>query len=511
MSEEYILKMEGIEKNFPGTKALASVDLKVRKGTIHAIMGENGAGKSTLMKTLLGIYSADRGTIEFKGKQVKFSNPNEALTAGLAMVHQELAVVLDRTVAENFFLGRELVKKGTHFLDKKAMIVQTGQALRTLNIEVNPKEQMRNLNIAQMQLCEIAKAVSSNADLIIMDEPTSSITEKETEKLFEIIYDLKAKGITIIYISHKMDEIFKISDEISVYRDGHYINTVKTKKTTNQDLISMMTGRKLENLYPKSEAKRGKEILRVEKLSSGKMIRNVSFSLHRGEILSFAGLVGAGRSEIMETIYGLRKKTGGEVYVNGEKCSIKCPRDAIRNGIAFLTEDRKESGCFLGLSIGFNISVASLSKLCYGGIFLKKRLMNEKCDSVKDILSIKMTGLNQAIGSLSGGNQQKALIARWLMRDADILIMDEPTRGIDVGAKAAIYQLMCDMAKEGKAIIMISSEMPEVIGMSDRVLVVSEGTITGELQRDELTQSKILSYTTLNAESRSTKYGKEHK
>lgn len=506
MQDEYILKMENVHKSFPGVKALDDVTLKVRKGTVHAVMGENGAGKSTLMKVLLGIYKQDSGTIWFNGQERHFKGPQDAMNNSLAMIHQELSAIRQLTVAQNVFLGKEPTYKGTGLINKGLMVKQTRKLMNDLNLNIDPNTKMGDLSVSRQQLCEIAKAVSYNADLIIMDEPTSAITESEVELLFKIIRDLLAKGITIIYITHKMDEVFQICDDISIYRDGKYIDTVLTKETTRDKLIELMVGREITNMFPKEEVEIGAELLRVENLSKGKMFQDVSFNLRRGEILGVAGLIGAGRSEVMETLFGIHKKDTGKVFIEGKEVHITNPRQAIDNHMALLTEDRKFNGCFLPLSVRLNIIIASLRTLNKSW-FVNKKLVEEKASEMKEAMAIKTPNLDQIIGNLSGGNQQKALVGRWLLTNPEILIIDEPTRGIDVGAKSEIHKLITRLAKQGKGIIMISSELPEVLGMSDRVMVMSEGRLTGIIDAKGATQEQILSYATAAIEPASTTEG----
>ncbi len=493
MEERYILEMNDITKKFPGVLALDRVQLKVKKGTVHALMGENGAGKSTLMKVLLGLYKPEGGEIIFKGEKVRFKGPNDALRHGIAMIHQELANMPDRTVAQNMFLGREIFGKIKPLLDDRKMEEESRKIFDNLNIDINPKAKMKNLTVAQQQLCEIAKAVSCNADLIIMDEPTSSIMENDAENLFDIIRNLLKKGITIIYISHKMDEIFRISDEITVFRDGQYVDT-KTASEINQNvLISLMVGREIKDFYQKKLVDIGETVLKVENLSCGKLFQNISFELRKGEILGFAGLVGAGRTEVMETIFGIRKKTSGEIYINGKPVKINSPKDAIFHNIGFLTENRKESGCFLSLSVNRNTYIAAIRQYARLG-FVNDRKTKADAEKMRETLSIKIPDINQLMGNLSGGNQQKVLIGRWLLIQPDILIIDEPTRGIDVGSKTVIHSLISELAANGTSIIMISSEMPEVMGMSDRIIVLHEGNMMGCLDRSEFDQETIMAY-----------------
>jgi len=495
MEKEYILEMANISKAFPGVQALDDVQFKVEKGSVHALMGENGAGKSTLMKILIGIYHPDNGSIKFKGNIIELQNTHDALTRGISMIHQELTSVPYMTVAENIFLGREPSYGKTGLVKKRQMCKDTLELLQKLDIKINPKAKMCKLSIANMQMVEIAKAISYNSDLIIMDEPTSAITEKEVEHLFKIIKTLKEKGVSVIYITHKMDEVFRIADDISVFRDGKYIGTEASRNMTKDKLIEMMVGRELKNIFDKQETEINEVVLSVKKLTREGEFRDISFELHKGEILGIAGLMGAGRTEVMECLFGVRRATSGEVHINGKAVKIKSPRDAISHKMALLTEDRKKNGLFLVLPVRSNIIVSSIDEYLKG-ILLKKKEINTVCDSEKGRLDIKTPSMDQKIKFLSGGNQQKVLISRWLLTHPDILILDEPTRGIDVGAKSEIHKLMSNLAAQGKAIIMISSELPEILGMSDRILVMHEGNQVGILNREEATQEKILEYAT---------------
>jgi inositol transport system ATP-binding protein len=494
MQEQYILEMEGISKEFPGVKALSNVNFKVKKGSVHALMGENGAGKSTLMKILGGIYRQDAGSIKLNGQKVEFMNPSDSLNKGISMIHQELSPIYYMTVAENIYLGREPMI-ASFWVDEKKLNRNAKKLLESLELNIEPTARMKDLSIAQMQLVEIAKAISYNSDIIIMDEPTSAITEREVGHLFSIIRSLTSKGIAIIYISHKLDEIFEIADEVTVLRDGQYVDTKYVKDTTRQELVSMMVGRELTQLFPKKKVDIGEKILEVKNLSYKKKFRNISFEVKRGEILGIAGLMGAGRSEVMECIFGLVKPDEGEVLINGKKVDIKSPEDAKKNGLAFITEDRKLTGLFLPHSVKDNMIAASIDNYT-NGIFINDRKINDTCERQKELLRVKTPSLDQKVRNLSGGNQQKVLIAKWLLTDAEILILDEPTRGVDVGAKSEIHSLMGELAESGKAIIMISSELPEILGMSDRIIVMHEGNITGELSREEADQDTIMKYAT---------------
>ncbi len=493
---EYILEMKDIYKSFPGVKVLEGVNLRIRPGEVHALMGENGAGKSTLMKILMGIYKADQGDIILQGQKTEMHGPRDAMDKGISMIHQELNTLLDMEVAENVFVGREIVKKGfsgLKLVDLGRMRAETGQYFEEMNIHIDPRARMRMLSVAEMQLVEIVKAISLNSKIIVMDEPTSAITEKEAQVLFEQIDRLKKQGVAIIYISHKMDEIFRISDTITVLRDGQWIGTKPASELNDDSLIKMMVGRELTDIYPKESAPIGEEILRVEDLSRGKKVRKASFTLRKGEVLGVAGLVGAGRSELVETIFGLYPKTGGAIYLNGEKVEIKSPREAIQHKIALITEDRKLTGLNLIGSVKENISAVSLKKLSPRGI-VDKRQENEIAEKYIKDLKIKTPDQNAIVGNLSGGNQQKVVLAKWLLDQPDIIIFDEPTRGIDIGAKRDIYLLINELAKEGKGVIVISSEMAEVMGISDRIIVMCEGEIKGDIPREDFSQELIMSH-----------------
>ena len=484
-SMEYVLELKNIYKSFPGVKVLEDVTLQVRPGEVHALMGENGAGKSTLMKILMGIYKADQGSIFLEGKETVIHGPKDAMSKGISMIHQELNTVLDMEVAENVFVGRELLKKGFEKLkivDIARMREETGKYFREMNIDIDPRAKMRTLSVAEMQLVEIVKAISLNSRIIVMDEPTSAITDKEATVLFAQIERLKKQGVAIIYISHKMDEIFRISDTITVLRDGQWIGTKPAKELDNDMLIKMMVGRELTDIYPKDPVEIGDVILEVKNLSRGKKVRDASFSLRKGEVLGIAGLVGAGRSELVETIFGLYPKTGGQIFLHGKEVHIKSAADAIKNKMALITEDRKQTGLNLIVSVKENIASVSIGKLSNHGIVNDKKI-NEVSEKYIKELKIKTPDGNAIVGNLSGGNQQKVVLAKWLLDEPDIIIFDEPTRGIDIGAKRDIYLLINNLAKEGKAVIVISSEMAEVMGICDRILVMAEGRINGEVQR----------------------------
>lgn len=492
MSDEFLLEMEHIQKSFPGVLALDDVSFKVRPGTVHALMGENGAGKSTLMKVLLGIYAPDAGIIRFDGVEHQYMDIRSSLTHGISMIHQELSPILHMSVAENIFLGREPLKnRFGQVVDHKTLYAQTQELFDDLDINIDPTAKMASLSIASMQMVEIATSISYNSKLIIMDEPTSAITEKEVAHLFRLIQALRKKGVAIIYITHKMDEVFAISDEVTVLRDGQYVGTEYASDIDKQKLISMMVGRELTNFFPKEDAEITDVKLEVKNISLTGKFNNVSFTVRKGEILGFAGLMGSGRTEVIESIFGIYPPESGEIYVDGNPVIIKQPMDAIAAGMGLLTEDRKQTGLYLPLSVRDNMIVSNMDK--YVNLFgLKAKQIEEDCERQRTALRVKTPNLDQIILNLSGGNQQKVLIGRWLLTEPDILILDEPTRGIDVGAKSEIHKLMTKLAQAGKAIIMVSSEMPEVLGMSDRIIIMHEGEKAGELTRAEATQEKVL-------------------
>ncbi len=488
---EYILEMLDIVKEFPGVRALKGVQLKVRPGTVHTLMGENGAGKSTLMKCLIGIHPPTSGKILFKGQEIRYKTTLEAMNSGISMIHQELSPVPERSVCDNVWLGRE-PRKGL-IVDHKKMRQDCIELFNKLGLDLDPDAKMGDLTVAKMQMVEIAKAVSYDSQIVIMDEPTSSLTDAEVEQLFKIIADLKAKNVAIIYISHKMDEIFRISDDITIYRDGEYIATDRAENLNVDKVITLMVGREVTQMFPKVDCPIGETILKVENLSAGRAVKSVSFELHRGEILGMAGLVGAGRTETAEAIFGMRHITGGKIYKDGKELHIKSPEDAIANKIGLLTEDRRGNGIVGLLSIRENTVLANLK--AYGFPLNHKQMRADTEEYIKK-LNTKTPSQETPIQNLSGGNQQKVLVGRWLLTNPDILIVDEPTRGIDVGAKAEIHSLITKLAGEGKAIIMISSELPEVMGMSDRIVVMHEGTMTGLVERKDFSSELILKYAT---------------
>ncbi len=498
---EYKLELKGICKSFPGVKALDNVQLSVRPGTVHALMGENGAGKSTLMKCLFGIYKMDAGEIYLDGEKIEVKDPDDAMSKGIAMVHQELQPVLARSVGENLFLGRFPTKNygPLKVIDHKKMYEDTKMWLDEVGMDFDPKAQLGSLSIGQMQSVEIAKAVSHQAKVVIFDEPTSSLSDKEVDALFRIMNDLRSKGVAMIYISHKMDEIKRIADDITVMRDGGYVGTWPAAEMTTEQIIAKMVGRELTNVYPDKDNEIGDVVLEVKDLCSihPKSFQHVSFKLRKGEILGFGGLVGAQRTELMEGIFGIRGVASGEVYMHGKKVNIKHPIDAMNAGIGLITEDRRGNGIFGCLSIKDNVGVSVYNKYLKAGFVLDHKKINTVVDDSIKKLRIKTPSMKEHIANLSGGNQQKVIVSRWLANDPDVLIMDEPTRGIDVGAKHEIYEIMNDLAKQGKAIIMISSEMAELLGMSDRVCVMCNGRLTGELtKKEEMSQANVMQFAT---------------
>ena len=498
---EYRLEMKGICKSFPGVKALDHAQLRLRPGTVHALMGENGAGKSTLMKCMFGIYKMDEGELYFEGEKVEIGDPMEALNMGIAMVHQELQPIPARTVGENIFLGRYPMKKALGIIpivDHKKMYEDTAALLKKVRMDFDPKQMLGELSVSQMQSVEIAKAVSANCKVLILDEPTSSLTQNEVEALFRIVEDLKAEGVSIVYISHKMDEILRISDEVTIMRDGQYVGTWESKELTTDLIITKMVGRELTNLYPKRENVPGEVVFEVEDFSSinPKSFRHASFKLRKGEILGVGGLVGAQRTELMEGLFGIRSHTSGTIKYNGKELKINRPKDAIDQGIAMLTEDRRASGILGVLSVADNISVASLNQYLDYGFCLNNKKVEKLVQDNVEKMNIKTPSSKTQIQSLSGGTQQKVLIGRWLANNPDVLILDEPTRGIDVGAKYEIYCIIAELAKQGKSIIMISSEMAELIGMSDRIMVMCDGRVTGFIDGAEATQENIMELAT---------------
>ncbi len=488
---EFLLTAEDVRKEFPGVVALDNVSFRLKRGTVHALMGENGAGKSTLMKVLAGIYTPDKGVVRLKGTEIRLKSPLDALENGIAMIHQELNLMSLMTVAENIWIRREpLTRFG--FVDHGEMERRTEELFQRLNIQIDPEAKVGDLSVANRQMVEIAKAVSYESDVLIMDEPTSALTEREVEHLFQIIRDLRSQGIGIVYITHKMNELFEIADEFSVFRDGKYIGTHASTDVTRDDIIRMMVGREITQMFPKEEVPIGEVRLSVKNLNLKGVFRDVSFEVRAGEILGVAGLVGSGRSNVAETLFGVTPATSGTIEIDGKPVSIDSPTTAIRNRMAFLTEDRKDTGCLLILDVLENMQIAVLQDKFVKRGFVEEGALSEVCEDMCRKLRIKTPSLSERVENLSGGNQQKVLIGRWMLTNPRILILDEPTRGIDVGAKAEIHRLVCEMARTGVAVIMISSEMPEVLGMSDRIMVMHEGRVTGFLDRAEATQIKVM-------------------
>ena len=481
--------MKHIHKKFPGVYALKDINFELKEGEVHALLGENGAGKSTLIKVLGGIYSADEGEIVIDGKAVKIDSVKSAQENGIAIIHQELVLVPYMTVAENIFLGREPMKG--RFVDKKKMNEDAQELIDAYHMELTPTTLVAHLTIAQQQMVEIVKAISYNSKILVMDEPTSSISEKEVAFLFETMKKLVEKGVGIIYISHKMSELEDICDRVTVLRDGEYVGTKIVKETCKDDLIAMMVGRELKNYYTRDFLEPGETVLKCENISDGELAENVSFEVKKGEIVGFAGLVGAGRSEVMKSIFGLMPKSSGTVYIDGEKVNIKSPVDALEHGIALVPEDRKSEGLYLVQSVRFNSTIEVLSEFIKG-IHVDGAKERAITQEFIDKMATKTPSQEQIIGNLSGGNQQKVLIGRWLATKPKILILDEPTRGVDVGAKSEIYMIMNELVKHGVSIIMISSELPEIIGMSDRVYIMAHGKMKGCLSHEEATQKNIM-------------------
>lgn len=492
--ENLLLQMSDIHKRFPGVYALKGINLSVRKGEIHGLLGENGAGKSTLMKVLGGVHKQDQGVVYIDGKDVGEINPKKATELGIAFVHQELNLSEPLSVAENMYMGRLPYKnEKLGIVDKKKLHEDATKILEMLKINLKSTDLVATLPTAKKQMIEIAKAISQNAKIIILDEPTTSLADNDVNTLFRIMRDLKSKGVALIYISHRLKEIFEICDRATVMRDGQYIGECDAKKVSQKELIKMMVGRELKDLYPKQQIEIGEKILEVKNLSDNDgRVKNVSFHAKRGEILGISGLVGAGRTEVVRLLFGADKMASGEIFINGEKVNIKSPNDAISKGICLITEDRKKQGLCLPLSVADNINITNLGKEV-----LKHTELRKTAEDYRKSLNIKTSSIDTVVGTLSGGNQQKVVIAKWLNTDSEIFIFDEPTKGIDVGAKAEIYNMMNELAKQGKSIIIISSELPEVLGMSDRVYVMCEGKITGEVKGNDCNQEKIMELSTV--------------
>lgn len=492
-----LLSVENVSKEFPGVKALSNVKLELNSGEVLAVVGENGAGKSTLMKILTGIYTKDEGEIYYKGKELNVNSIKEAQEQGISMIHQELNLMRDLTVAENIFIGREPKGALNFFLKDKELNKQAQELFDRLKLDLNPQEKVGNLTVAKMQMVEIAKALSFNSEIIIMDEPTTALTENEIDALFVTISDLRKNGVGVIYISHRMDELKRISDRIVIMRDGTYVDTLVTENVDMNKVIQLMVGRQVYiESKPKIESDIKKTVLEVKNLSTKGFLKNVSFELKEGEILGFAGLMGAGRTEVARAIFGADPISGGLIFLNGKETKIKNPAQAVRNGIGYLSEDRKHFGLLIDMDVKSNMTLPTMRNYSLSGLFVSANKINSVATEYVNRLKIKTPSIHQKIKLLSGGNQQKVVIAKWLLRDCDILIFDEPTRGIDVGAKGEIYKLIDELAASGKSIIMISSELPEILRMSHRIIVMAEGEIEGELSSEEATQEKIMEYAT---------------
>jgi len=483
--KENAVELKDIVKNFPGVRALDQVSLTLKKGEIHGLIGENGAGKSTLIKTLTGVNKPDSGTIIFEGNEVQFSGPLEAKQAGIACVYQELNIVPELSVTDNMFLGNMKKKAGSLFLDYSDMNQRTVEIMASMKQQIDPNKICGNMGMGQLQMIEIGKSIMQDAKVLILDEPTSSLGEKDSEELFNTVRLLKEKGLAIVFVSHKLEEIFDLCDVVTVMRDGKHIVTKKTTELTKDDLITYMVGRSLDNLYPKQDAVIKDAVLEVKNLSRKGVYNNVSFQARRGEILGFSGLVGAGRTEVFRGVFGADEVDSGEVLIDGKKCSIKDPMQAISKKLAFLTEDRKNQGLVLDESIGKNIALVNMAEL-KKGMFVDDHKLDKQAEETVEKLRIKTDTIQKKAGELSGGNQQKVVIGKWINTDAEIFIFDEPTRGIDVGAKIEVYNIMNTLVAEGKCVIMISSELPEILGMCDRVIVMRSGRITGEIKRQDM-------------------------
>lgn len=494
--EKYVLQMKNIVKTFPGVKALRGVELNVAPGEIHALMGENGAGKSTLVNCIAGIHGPTSGEIIYDGNVVANYNTAQALKMGIAMIHQELSPVFQRPIMENIWLGREPLNR-FGLVNHKKMYEMSKKVLKEIDLDVDPKTLMVSLTVAKMQMIEIAKAVSYDSKLIIMDEPTSALTDKEVKQLFKIMRKLKSQGKSIIYISHKIDEVYEITDRVTIYRDGQFIGSELTKNLPVSKLINMMVGRDIDEMYPKVKCSFGDVKLEVRNMTHSHLFTDVSFTVRKGEILGIAGLVGSGRTEVIETIFGIRHMVSGEILIDGKKIEINNPMDAIAQHMALLTEDRRLSGIFPMLPVRLNMVIANISSYLNRIGLIKEKMLKIECDEYVDKIQVKTPSLLQKIENLSGGNQQKVLVARWLMTNPDILFLDEPTRGIDVGTKSEIYKIITKLAGEGKSIVMISSELPEIMGMSDRILIMHEGRVTGIIENTkDLTQEDLMAYAT---------------
>ena len=486
---EYVLELKGITKIFPGVKALDQVHFQLKKGEIHALMGENGAGKSTFIKVITGVHKAEEGEMFLDGEKVEFRGPRDAQAAGIAAVYQHPTSYPDLTVTENIFMGHEVVKNGV--IQWKQMHEQAGELLKKLNVDFRPTDEMGRLSVAQLQMVEIAKALSANARIVILDEPTAALTRNESEKLYGIVEKLKDSGVSVIFISHRLEDMYRLASSVTVFRDSRYIDTYEVDRITNADLIKAMVGREIKDLFPKPEVKIGPEVLRVENLARTGYFKEISFAVHQGEILGLTGLVGAGRTEVAESICGITRPDSGRVYLEGRQIRIRHPSDAMKEGIVLLPEDRQREGLIMNWGLGRNVTLPNVGKYAKHG-FTDDRMEREVSKQLLEEVDTKAVSIYDPGSSLSGGNQQKVVVAKALGQDMKVVIMDEPTKGVDVGAKAEIYEIMGELAKKGYAIILISSEMPEILGMCDRILVMCNGRISGELTRGEATQEGIL-------------------
>jgi ribose transport system ATP-binding protein len=494
--DKVLVLMEGIDKSFPGVRALDNCRFELKAGEIHALVGENGAGKSTLMKVLTGIYAKDAGRTLIKGKEIDISGPKIAQKLGISIIHQELNLMPHLTVAQNIYIGRE-PRKANFFLDEEEINRKTRALFEMMNLQLDPRTKVSSLTVATQQMVEIAKALSFNSEVLIMDEPTAALTDTEIDELFHITRQLRDKGVGIVHISHRLEELKQITDRVTVMRDGRYIDTVNTQEATIDQIISMMVGRTIFESSPEIPENASQEIvLETKNLNRGNALKDISFTLKKGEILGFAGLMGAGRTEVARAIFGADRIDSGEIFINGQPVSIKSPRDGVQNGIGYLSEDRKRYGLALGLNIETNVVLAAYDKFLSLIGWVNKTKAKKTAAHFSDMLAIKTPSLQQTVKNLSGGNQQKVVVAKWMAADTNILIFDEPTRGIDVGAKSEIYKLLNDLAAQGKSIIMISSELPEILRMSHRIIVMCEGRITGELGIEEATQEEIMRYAT---------------
>ncbi|WP_336785215.1 sugar ABC transporter ATP-binding protein [Paenibacillus sp. MMO-177] len=498
--KDILVRMEGINKYFPGVQALQDCRFELKRGEVHALVGENGAGKSTMMKVLTGVYQKDGGSIVYEGTEIEIPSAKVAQNLGISVIHQELNLAPDLTVAQNIYIGREPRRGLRLFLNERELKRKVERLFERLNMELDPDEPVADLTVAKQQMVEIAKALSYDAKVLIMDEPTAALSDTEIDDLFVIINQLRASGVGIVYISHRMDELKRITDRITVMRDGRYIDTVPTASVTNEQIIAMMVGREIYDSKKQNRiAENSETVLEVKGLSRKGALDNISFKLRKGEIIGFAGLIGAGRTEVARAIFGADPIDSGEITVHGRKVVMKQPYDAVQAGIGYLSEDRKRFGCIVEMDVKTNVAVASLRQYVNGVGWVNRGKITEAANRIVEMLKVKTPHIDQDVKFLSGGNQQKVVIGKWLTQGCDILIFDEPTRGIDVGAKSEIYKLLNDLAAKGKSIIMISSELPEILRMSHRIIVMCEGRITGELDREEATQEQIMRYATLRA------------